>query len=572
MRESTLALAICVSVGIAFPPVTENTAAARQSHGQVLKVETQLQTIAVRVTDKKGQDIKGLTAEDFEVLEDGRPQKIAFFGTESVPTSLSVLVDSSGTMDQNSKFGSAGTVAAQFMRGGRQGDEVSAMDFTDELGPYQQLTPEQLLNPSSVPLVSGNGQGAALYDAVAAALCHLRSSKNLRQAVVVITDGADQHSRISLDQLIGLLQSSRAQLFMIAWHSLAAYGFNGHFEKRLTLVSGHEMDNPIIVFERLTKESGAESFVADSEDGLVAALKKVSDLLQAQYTLAYYPEGTSKTLRRIQVKVRRPGLVATSRRSVGSESGPYESVHFVEGSCTVSPEAHPYPYESHVKRDDGRLVYRENFSDSSSGWPNRPGSRYASGGYELSNLAKPETLPVFESSNGGRQLVTPYSDVERNVIAAYGPWWVDFRASVIVSPFFDVKPFPKSVPKSQSPGPDRSAAGLVFRLNVDGYYAVLVSGVQGGKEKELFLKLVKAAYGHEQETIIVPWTLVRVPEGSEERIKLSVESVGSQITLSVNDQQVDRVQDDSFAQGLVGFVQSEAGRAVFQDLVVEELR
>jgi hypothetical protein len=225
-----------------------------------------------------------------------------------------------------------------------------------------------------------------------------------------------------------------------------------------------------------------------------------------------------------------------------------------------------------VNRDHGRIVYRENFSDPRSGWPNRPGSRYASGGYELSNLARPETLPVFESSNGGRQLVTPYSDVERNVVAAYGPWWVDFRASVIVSPFFDAKPFPTSVPKSQSPRPDRSAAGLVFRLNVDGYYAVLVSGVQGSKEKELFLKLVKAAYGREQETIIVPWTLVRVPEGSEERIKLSVESVGSRITLSVNDQQVDRVQDDRFGQGLVGFVQSEAGRAVFQDLVVEELR
>ena len=322
-------------------------------------------------------------------MEDGRPQKIAFFGTESVPTSLSVLVDSSGTMDQNSKFGSASTVAApQFMRGGRRGDEVSAMDFTDELGPFQLLTSEQLLNPSSVPLVSGNGQGAALFDAVATALCHLRSSKNLRQAVVVITDGADQHSRISLDQLIGLVQSSRAQLFMIAWHSLAAYGFNGHFEKRLTLVSGHEMDNPIVVFERLTKESGAESFVANSEEGLVAALKKVSDLLQAQYTLAYYPEGTSKTLRRIQVKVRRPGLVVTSRRRVGSGSGPYDSVHFVEGSCTVSPEAHPYPYDSHVNRDHGRIAYRENFSDPRSGWPNRPDSRYVSGGYEFPTPAR----------------------------------------------------------------------------------------------------------------------------------------------------------------------------------------
>jgi Mg-chelatase subunit ChlD len=125
------------------------------------------------------------------------------------------LLDSSDSMNPNGRPGSAQEVAAQFMRTARSGDEISAMDFTDQMGPFQRLTREELLNPSGIPLSPPPSGGSALYDAVASALCHLRASKNPRQAVIVVTDGVDEYSRITLEQLMGLVRSSRAQLFMI---------------------------------------------------------------------------------------------------------------------------------------------------------------------------------------------------------------------------------------------------------------------------------------------------------------------------------------------------------------------
>ena len=351
-------------------------ATAQSSPPGVLRVQVDLQSLAIRVTDKQGNDVKGLSADDFTILEDGHPQKISFFGSDNVPTSLNVLVDESGSMDTTGKLGSAEAIAARCLRSGRPDDEISAMEFTDRMGPFLLLTQQQLHNSSSLAIAPGTrSKGSALFDAIASILCHLKPSKNLRQAIVVVTDGVDQHSRLSLEQLIGLVQSSRAQLFMIGLNSKREYNLDGHPERKLTLVNGHDIDNPAIVFDRLTKESGAESFFPSSEDGLEQALKKVSDLLEAQYTIAYYPQGDSKKFRRIQVKLRRSGLIVTVRHGVGSEIITGAPDDFTEGTCEVDPKVHPYPYESKVTQSKDGTSYREDFSDGRSGWPNRENSR-----------------------------------------------------------------------------------------------------------------------------------------------------------------------------------------------------
>jgi Ca-activated chloride channel family protein len=566
-----LAAAFALVANITILLCSDGTAGAARLQGQVLRVQVDLQSIPVRVTDKQGHDVRGLSADDFTITEDHRPQKIAFFGEEKVPTSLSVLVDSGGSMSLSSKVGSAEAVAAKFMRSGREGDEISAMDFTDQFGPYRQLTREQLLNPSSLLLAPGPGEGSAVYDAIAMAVCHLRASKNLRKAIVVITDGDDQQSRITLDQLVELLQSSPAQVFMVGWHSKPEFHMSGSADKKMTLVSGRDIDNPPYVFDRLVKEAGAESVFPTSEDGMGVALKKVSDLLDAQYTIAYYPENTTKKFRRIEVKTKRPGLMVTVRRGVGSNSAAASPVNFVGESCGVSPELHPYPYESRVSHDDkGIITYHETFSDTHTGWPNHEGSRYAEGGYELSSVAstKVEQVPGRNARQPGTFFVTDTG--QRDVLAAYGPWWGDFRVSAIVDPVIDLNRVKPAPPNARSSEIDRPSAGLVFRLGVDGYYAALLSGVQG--QKEWWLKIVKRQYGDSPETEIAPWSLIDVPKKGRGGLKLAVETVGTEITVFVDDQEVKRAQDTSLGEGYVGFVISGAERAVFRDLVVEEVQ
>jgi len=560
--KSIAAFALAAAIAVISPPV--NSQLSAQQETSVLRVQVDLQSLAIRVTDKQGNDVRGLTDADFTVLDDGHPQKISFFGTDNVPTSLNILVDESGSMDAG-KLGSAENIAARFLRSGRPDDEISAMEFTDQMGPFLLLTEQQIRSASPVVLTPGNSKGSALYDAIATVLCHLNASQNLRQAVVVITDGVDQHSRLGLEQLISLVQSSRAQLFMIGSNSRPEFNLNGHPEKKLTLASGHDIDNPAIVFDRLSSESGAESFFPSSEEGLEQALKKVSDLLQSQYTIAYYPAGNVKKFRRIQVKVKRPGLVVTVRHGVGSPISAGASGDFTEATCEVSPKTHPYPYESKLTLSKEGTSYHEDFSDARSGWPINGVSRYVSSGYELSN----DAVSKFETAQRSSPFLGGFSvTVQQNVVAAYGPWWSDFHASAVLDGVFSKgSAFPGTVDPNSS-NTERAAAGFVFRLNGVGYYALLLTYTHGAKD--LWFKVEKWEYANNQPAEIIPLTSAHLSEASESGMKIEVECVGSNITVYLNSRRAGIAKDDSYDQGYVGFILSGMGRAKFRDLLVSQ--
>ncbi len=135
--------------------------ALAQSELPVFKVKTNLQSIAVRVTDKQGNDVHGLSAEDFTLLENGRPQKIAFFGVEYEPLSLTILIDSSNSMESGGKLDRAQTVFGPLIRGNHPEDEVSLLPFTDQVGRIQALTSEQRLDPPREKVAMRTG-GTAL--------------------------------------------------------------------------------------------------------------------------------------------------------------------------------------------------------------------------------------------------------------------------------------------------------------------------------------------------------------------------------------------------------------------------
>lgn len=567
--------ALTLILGISMPAgaqsETQSATPPVQSKGPDLHVRTDLRPIAVRVTDKQGVDVKGLSAADFVVLEDGRPQKISFFGSDSVPTSLAVLVDSSSAMDSSGRFGSAEAIAARFVLDSRPGDEISAMDFTDQVGLFQTLTREQIVRSSSFPLTRATSHGSALYDAVASAICHLRASQNLQQVIVVISDGVDEHSRLSLDQLIQLVQqSSRVQLFMIGLNSKSNYNFEGQTGRKMTLVSEREIDNPIYVFDQLSKESGAESDSLKGEQDLERALKRVADVLRAQYTIAYYPEPNPKRFRKIEVRVKERGLKVSARRGVGAASAAGEAVYFTEGTCSVSPKKYPYPYESKVAEGANGSVYHEDFSDPRSGWPNRPESRYAGGRYEITSVLVPKTSVDPTVHDQFERPPVGEVKIPQNVLAAYGPWWQDFRASVLVDsrPVTDFSSLPGGK-SGTNPHITSSSAGIVFRLNDEGYYALLLTSTPKGKHPSF--EVIKQEYGANAPVEIIPGTVIPFALVPGEQTKLSVEDAGSQITVLVNDQKVGSAQDVSYSQGYAGLIASGHTQAIFHELTVEDI-
>ena len=334
-----------------------------QSQTPVFKVDTNLQSIAVQVTDKSGRYVQGLAASDFTLLEDGRPQNIAFFEGEREPMSVAILVDASRAMDYSGKTDRALFLRDSLIGDNRPEDEIFLMPFTNQIGRFEQLMPEQRLHPS---IPTFQSRGAALYDALASALCHMRDARRLRQAVVVLTDGVDQQSRLSLEQVTELVRASSPQVFMAGVFGKGEYELYRKNSKTLAIMGLRAIDNPVEVFERLTKESGAESVFATSSRDLKNALGRIAALLAAEYTLGYYPERIDRA-RRIEVKVARSGVKVFTRSSIGSETSPGD-VHFTATGCAVSPRDHPYAWESRVVSREGMpTIYDEDFCDRRSG-------------------------------------------------------------------------------------------------------------------------------------------------------------------------------------------------------------
>lgn len=528
-----------------------------QAQGPVFKATTNLQSIPIQATDRQGNPVSGLTASDFTLLEDGRPQKIAFFAAEHQPVSLAILMDASRGMDFGGKLDRARAAMAPLLRGSHVDDEIFFMPFTDEAGPFERLSAEQRLQPPAIPKLGH--RGSALYDALASALCHMRGATNMRQAVVVITDGVDQHSRLKLEQLTGLVRSSRPQVFMIGLYSKPEYEVYRRREKTVTLVGMREIDNPVIVFDRLAKESGAEAFFPASERDLKRALDRISALLESQYTLAYYPRDAGK-VRKIDVKVKTGGVRVSTRHTLGPES-PTEGVRFSATGCTVSPQDHPYPWESHVTSNaTSPMVYHEDFSDARSGWPNRNAgddarrfharirSRYAPGGYELSRwLSLADGPPAAVDG--------VIASAQDTVITAYGPWWQNFRASALLEGRWSGEP---------GEGGD-SAVGMVFDVMEKGYYAFRLTS---GSRNATVAELVKGNWSGRSPEVLWKTALA----SREKTHKLSVECDRGRIRLFIDGQNVGETRDRTFEYGLVGFGVFGQGRAIVHDLLVDGLR
>lgn len=500
------------------------------------KADTNLQSVAVNVTDKQSHPVGGLTAQDFTLSENGHPQKIAFFGADTEPVSLAILLDSSDSMKASQKLDRARALLTKIIRSSRPRDQLTLIPFTDRVGSFLPLTPDQRGDPPFLRVPS-TGTGTALYDALASTLCNLRTSQKMKQAVIVITDGADQNSRLRIEQFIQEARISKPEIFMIGFWSRDESDDYRRDGSVLTLVNGHAIDNPIEVFARIARATGAESFFPSSDHDLEQVLEHIRDIVQTQYTLSYYPENVD-TVRKIQVKVNRSGATVTAPRSVSAEASREGPVHFETSSCEVSKLDHPYPWEPLVTHDP--LAYRDNFSNPATGWPNRGGMRYLPGAYEILTAAPR----------------TPQQGFVAGTIAAYGPWWHDFAATL-------------SLDARESSG---EGAGMVFRLNATGCYTLLVTRV--GKQTASF-KLAKRTWQrvNSKETILIDWqpTPDALARQGNKREEIKVECKGDRITIWLNEIPAAQIKDPSFLEGQIGMAQFGYGRAQFQNLEAHSL-
>jgi Ca-activated chloride channel family protein len=248
----------------------------------------ELVTVGVGVTDSSGRDVRGLTQRDFSVYEDGIQQTIAHFSNEPAAMTVGILFDSSASMQANEKIERAKDAARALVAGVRTGSEFYFIDFDDRVKVVESLTADRQKIDSAIDQAVAEG-GTSLYDAILQGLDVMAQSRLPRQTIVVISDGADQHSTHKLKEMLDTVRDSRTQIYTIGYFSKEEEALYRDPYQRFSRPTGEKVDNPRLALEKIAKDSGGKSFFPKSDRELTRSIAEITEDLRTQYTIGFYP-------------------------------------------------------------------------------------------------------------------------------------------------------------------------------------------------------------------------------------------------------------------------------------------
>jgi VWFA-related protein len=321
------------------PNQAPGTAANGQSQDQTvdtLKVSVDVVQLFFNVKDKHGALIPNLTKENFDLAEDGQPQTIKYFKAESdLPLTLGILIDSSGSQQRVLEMEKE--VGGSFLESTlRQKDEAFVIsfdvdinllqDFTSSVSRLKHALNEARINTGGVgcsggpigpqgpiPCSSTGPRGTALYDAVYLASHDELSHEVGRKAMILLTDGEDQGSRLKIRDAIEAAQKADAICYVLLIADRGFYGFGG---------MGYSGDSDM---KKLTAETGGRMIeVGNKIEKLRQAFDQISQELRSQYNIGYTPTNTNRDggFRRVEIRPKqgdykiqaRSGYYAVPRR------------------------------------------------------------------------------------------------------------------------------------------------------------------------------------------------------------------------------------------------------------------
>ena len=258
-----------------------------------IQVQTRLVNVPLNVVDEKGAPVGGLERDDFEILEDGRAQKIAIFEKEAAaPLSIVLSIDASESVLRDERL--ERDAAKHFLRALiREQDEVDLMDFADTVREIVPFTNQVKRVEAGLGQLQ-RGDATALYDAIYLASDRLASTKGdagRRRVIVLITDGADTAKGSRYEQALEQAQRVGAMVYSIIIVPVYAdAGRNTGGEHALI---------------QMAKDTGGKYYYVVDPKDLEPAFRHVSDDLRTQYLLGYYAprRGKDDSYRTIKVRM-----------------------------------------------------------------------------------------------------------------------------------------------------------------------------------------------------------------------------------------------------------------------------
>ena len=253
------------------------------------KVDVKLVNVFVTVTDERGAPVAGLTKENFQMLEDGSPQKISVFDKESgLPLSIVLDIDTSLSTRRllPLELNSARRFAQAILRPVDGLSLYSFNEVVDQVVPFTSDLKTIDHGIDHLPL----GAATALYDAIYLGADALNAREG-RKVMVVITDGGDTLSKMDYQQAVRAAQISEAIVYSIIVVPIEAS-------------AGRDTGGEHALIQ-LSEDTGGKYFYATTLPQLDQAFKTISDELRTQYLLAYYPSRrvSDSDFRRIEVKL-----------------------------------------------------------------------------------------------------------------------------------------------------------------------------------------------------------------------------------------------------------------------------
>jgi Ca-activated chloride channel family protein len=264
-----------------------------------IHVNSNLVLIPVVVSDRQNRMITGLAREHFRLWDDKIEQVISHFAAEDIPVSIGLVFDASGSM--GGKLEESRTAVAEFIKKANPEDEFSLVSFNDHAQLRQGFTdrPEEIQNQ----MMQIASQGAtALLDAIMLSMNEMQHAKHKRKAILIISDGGDNHSRYTTREVKDRLREADVQVYSIG----IMESFTGRSRTFEELGGAALLDD-------ISNQTGGRLFEVNDINDLSSIATKIGSALREQYILGYVPsvEKQDGKYHRVQVKIVRPkGLPA----------------------------------------------------------------------------------------------------------------------------------------------------------------------------------------------------------------------------------------------------------------------
>jgi Ca-activated chloride channel family protein len=275
-----------------------------QSQTPVFRANANAVMLQVTVTAPAGRAAGGLSSEDFTVLEDGVPQDVTLFSRAQEPLALSVMLDTSASMDE--AIGLAQHAAIEFIRRLRPADVGQVVAFNNHVSVLQPFTPRFADLEAAIRQTSASGT-TALYNALYVALREFDAVPSndggiRRHAIVLLSDGEDTASQVGFDDVFDLARRSDVSIYAIRIGDPPLPGTKAPRERSAVL-------------QQLAQATGGRVIFIDRAKDLLPVYGQIADELASQYTIAYSPTAAHRDGKwhAIAVKVGRQNYAARTR-------------------------------------------------------------------------------------------------------------------------------------------------------------------------------------------------------------------------------------------------------------------